>query len=56
MADKESLELACRLLSLPLTGQNLYVSVQLKNDVDAYATVEMQSGVQLPTFEPVPWE
>jgi hypothetical protein len=56
LADKESLELACRRLSLPMTGQNLYVSVQLKNDVDAYATIEMQSGIQLPAFEPVPWE
>jgi hypothetical protein len=45
---KNSLEEACRQLSMPLTGQNLYISTALTNDVPSYQTVANQSGITLP--------
>jgi len=45
---KEALEQACRILSMPMTGQNLYISVALRADFGAYSTVASQSGVTLP--------
>jgi len=45
---KQSLEKACRRLSIPMTGQNLWISTALTGDVAAYQTVQRQSGVPLP--------
>lgn len=45
---KQSLELACHKTAIPLTGQNLYMSAQLRNDPDSYKTIEHQSGIPLP--------
>lgn len=53
---KADLEAACRSLSLPLTGQNLYISVQLRNRQSHYKTIERQSGITLPAFTHVPGE
>jgi hypothetical protein len=47
-AEKASLEDACRVLSLPLTGQNLWISTVLRRDRPAYETVAQQSGITLP--------
>lgn len=53
---KETLENACRKLVMAMTGQNLYISVALKNDMEAYETVERQSGLTLPPPPDfVPW-
>lgn len=45
---KNALEEACRQLSMPLTGQNLFISVALRGDFEAYQTVANQSGISLP--------
>lgn len=57
LADSEKLALEdmARRLSLYATGQNIYISVQLTNDVNGYATLEKQSGISLPPFSYVPW-
>lgn len=50
-AEKEALEVACRLTCSPLTGQNLYISVALSGDEFRADTLARQSGVSLP---PIP--
>jgi len=47
-SEKTVLEEACRILSMPLTGQNLYVSVGLTGNIASYETVADQSGLTLP--------
>jgi len=54
-SEKESLEEMARRLSLCATGQNVYISVQLRNDVEGYSTLERQSGITLPDFDFVGW-
>jgi len=49
-SEKRSLEDACRRVSLPLTGQNLWISTKLTGDSTSYTTIERQSGVTLPTI------
>jgi len=46
--EKANLESACTKTSLPLTGQNLYLSIALKNDQDGRLTIQRQSGITLP--------
>lgn len=53
-AEKEALEEMARRLSLAATGQNVYISVQLRNDVNGYVTLERQSGITLPNFSGIP--
>jgi len=48
VSQKQNLEEACRVLSMPLTGQNLYISTALTADCQSYETVETQSGLTLP--------
>lgn len=48
--EKKNLEDACRKLSIPITGQNLYMHTIMKLDFSAYATVQRQSGINLPTL------
>jgi len=45
---KANLEEACRVLSMPLTGQNLWISAVMRQDTTAYRTVAAQSGIALP--------
>lgn len=49
---KQLLELACRILSIPMTGQNLWVSTALTGDHDAYRTVGLQAAIILPDPPP----
>jgi len=46
--EKTNLENATKKLSMPLTGQNLWISALLKSDFQAYLTVQNQSGIILP--------
>jgi len=48
--DKNSLEDACRKLSMPLTGQNLHMHTTMTLDFDAYETIQKQSGISLPAL------
>jgi hypothetical protein len=48
---KAALETACKNLSMPLTGQNLWISATLRRDAASYATVANQSGITLPALE-----
>lgn len=50
--EKAALEAACRNLSIPLTGQNLYIKVALTNRQSAADTVAEQSDIALP---PIPY-
>lgn len=45
---KADLEEICRRLSLPLTGQNLWISVALRGDFESYETLQRQSGITVP--------
>lgn len=47
-SEKNNLEEACRQLSMPLTGQNLWIHTALTNDKEGYLTVQSQSGISLP--------
>lgn len=49
-SNKAALEEACRKLSVPMTGQNLYIKVALTNDQGALETLERQSGITLPAI------
>jgi hypothetical protein len=48
--EKETLELAVNRTSIPLTGQNLYMSAILRNDPESYETIQRQSGLTLPSL------
>ena len=48
--EKKNLEDACRKLSMPITGQNLYMHAIMVKDDEAYATVERQSQIMLPAL------
>ena len=48
-SEKESLESATKKLSIPMTGQNLWIHTLMTNDETALQTVENQSGIPLPT-------
>ncbi|MCH7687828.1 MAG: hypothetical protein IH899_14285 [Planctomycetes bacterium] len=50
--EKADLEAACRKLSIPLTGQNLYIKVALTARQSAADTVASQSNIALP---PIPF-
>lgn len=47
-SQKNQLEEACKKLSIPFTGQNLWISTALTGDLEAYSTVAVQSGINLP--------
>ena len=47
-AEKVALEDATLKVSAPLTGQNLYISVHIRNDNADLITFEKQSGIVLP--------
>jgi hypothetical protein len=47
--ERDNLETATRRLSIPMTGQNLYLKAALRNMDSAVRTVERQSGIPLPT-------
>lgn len=49
--EKATLEDACRLLALSLTGQNLYISCAMRRTPETYATVARQAKM---TFPPLP--
>jgi len=53
-SERAALEQAAAVLSLPLTGQNLFIHVALTDDQEALSTVERQSGRVLvhPAFIP----
>lgn len=51
---KENLENACRMMSLRLTGQNLYVSAALKNMNANVQAIARQTGLTLPTVPYIP--
>ncbi len=53
--EKQDLEKMSKILYLPATGQNVYISVQLRNDVEGYETLSRQSGVDLPAWSFVPY-
>jgi len=42
-------EAATKKLSMPLTGQNLWISVSMRHDTSGLETVSAQSGLALPT-------
>lgn len=46
---RRNYETATRLLSMPLTGQNLWISVSMRHDTSGLETVAAQSGLILPT-------
>jgi hypothetical protein len=46
--EKAALEAAVKISSIPLTGQNLYISCTMRGDADSYATIARQSGIPLP--------
>lgn len=46
--EKDALELSTKTVSAPLTGQNLWISCNTRNDYADLQTFERQSGVQLP--------
>lgn len=48
--EKFTLEEATKRTSIPLTGQNLYMSAILRNDPESYETIQRQSGLQLPAL------
>jgi len=50
--EKAVLEEACRLTSIPLTGQNLWIHCRMKDDWSAYQTIAEQSGLTLPPHSP----
>jgi molybdenum cofactor biosynthesis enzyme MoaA len=45
---KFALEEASRRTSLVMTGQNMFISCLLKRRPDLYATIQHQSGIELP--------
>jgi len=47
--EKAQLELATNRGSLVMTGQNLYITVALRNDQDALDTLARQTATTLPT-------
>lgn len=47
--DKQQLETATIRGSIVMTGQNLFISVSLRNDNDALITLARQTNTQLPT-------
>jgi len=53
--EKLALEDMTKKLSIAMTGQNVYISCQLRNDIGGYSTLEDQSGITLPPFTFVPW-
>ncbi len=53
--EKQDLEKMSKILYLPATGQNVYISVQLRDDVEGYETLSRQSGVELPAWNFVPY-
>lgn len=48
-SQKATLEKACQLTSIPLTGQNLWIHTLMVRDKPAYLTIGRQSGLTLPT-------
>ncbi len=46
--EKKNLELSTQILSLCMTGQNLWIHVLLKGSITLLSTIERQSGVTLP--------
>lgn len=51
---KADLEEMCRKANVPMTGQNLWISVALKNDASAMLTLQRQTGIVTPIPEYVP--
>ncbi len=51
--EKKALEDACKKLSMPMTGQNLWISAALRHDTESYHTVQTQSGITLPPLKTV---
>ena len=49
-SDKARLEEATLKSGIVMTGQNLYISVAMKNDQTALDTVSRQTGISLPTI------
>lgn len=45
---KKDLEDMCRLGNVPMTGQNLWISVALRGDFAAYKTLQNQTGITVP--------
>jgi hypothetical protein len=47
-AEKAALEQMTLVLSIPATGQNVYISAIMRGDAAGYRTLELQSHIQLP--------
>lgn len=54
-SDKALLELATRMLSLPLTGQNLYMRLAMQTNQGKRLTIIRQTGLPLPPIPFVPF-
>ncbi len=52
--EKKNLEDAMRKANAVMTGQNLFISVSLTNDQEAYATVQRQTGISLVAITFIP--
>lgn len=54
-ADKAILEQATHILSLPLTGQNLYIRLAMQTNPGKRLTIIRQTGLSLPAIPYVPF-
>ena len=54
-AGKRHLERACQILSLPLSGQNLYIRLALQTNQGKRLTMIRQTGLPLPAIPFVPY-
>jgi hypothetical protein len=54
-ADKALLELVTHMLSLPLTGQNLYMRLAMQTNQGKRITLQRQTGLTLPPIPFVPF-